>query len=69
MMAITSAIVASHFAILGNPYPGQSVENLQLIIFVAAAIIFTGGLYFFHKDVASAYEGEAETEEDEDATA
>lgn len=50
--AVTSSVIASHFALFGVAYPGQSLTDLQLIMFVAAATIFTGGLYFFYRDIA-----------------
>jgi len=57
---VSIASVAGYFAVFGAPYPGQSVENLQLIIFVGAAIIFTGGLYFFYDDIVPPTEEDTE---------
>jgi len=51
MMAISSSVVAGHFAIFGEPYPGESMEDVQLIILIAATLILCGGLYYYLRDM------------------
>ena len=51
MMAISSSLVATYFVVFGVPYPGKSMEDLQLIIFIAAVLIFSGGIYYYFADM------------------
>jgi hypothetical protein len=50
-LAISSSIVAIYFSIFGIPYPGESIEDVQLTILIAASLILCGGLYYYLKDV------------------
>lgn len=53
MMAISSSLVAIYFVVFGTPYPGKSMDDLQLIILIAATLILCGGFYYYIRDIHS----------------
>jgi formate-dependent nitrite reductase membrane component NrfD len=50
MMAILSSLVATYFGISGEPYPGKTMADLQLIILITGTIFLCGGLYYYFRD-------------------
>jgi len=51
MTAILSSLVAVYYGVFGEPYPGKTIADLQLIILIAGIIFLSGGLYYYLKDL------------------